>query len=104
MAPHCAYPAFLTAFLLILALLAVFYASDSDVRWLAVSLAAPATLLLPLWGRRLRRRDDGTHRRVCVLVLGDIGRSPRMRYHALSLSKHGYHVTFVGFLGKTAVP
>ncbi|XP_017260924.2 chitobiosyldiphosphodolichol beta-mannosyltransferase, partial [Kryptolebias marmoratus] len=35
---------------------------------------------------------------VCVLVLGDIGRSPRMQYHALSLSRHGFLVTFVGFL------
>ncbi|KAK5600768.1 hypothetical protein CRENBAI_010432 [Crenichthys baileyi] len=48
--------------------------------------------------RRLRQRDGGSDRRVCVLVLGDIGRSPRMQYHALSLSKHGYQVTFVGFL------
>ncbi|KAM3864010.1 chitobiosyldiphosphodolichol beta-mannosyltransferase [Diretmus argenteus] len=47
--------------------------------------------------RQLRKRDGGTERRVCVLVLGDIGRSPRMQYHALSLSKHGYSVTLVGF-------
>ncbi|XP_030591211.1 chitobiosyldiphosphodolichol beta-mannosyltransferase [Archocentrus centrarchus] len=97
MAPRCTYPALLAVSVLSLALLAAFYASDSVVRGLAVSLTAAAALL-PLWGRRLRRRDDGTHRRVCVLVLGDIGRSPRMQYHALSLSKHGYHVTFVGFL------
>ena len=32
-----------------------------------------------------------------VLVLGDIGRSPRMQYHALSLSKHGAHVTLIGY-------
>uniref|UniRef100_A0A4W5KA89 Uncharacterized protein n=1 Tax=Hucho hucho TaxID=62062 RepID=A0A4W5KA89_9TELE len=50
--------------------------------------------------QKLRRRDALTERRVCVLVLGDIGRSPRMQYHALSLSKHGYSVTFVGFPGK----
>ncbi|XP_053706698.1 chitobiosyldiphosphodolichol beta-mannosyltransferase isoform X1 [Synchiropus splendidus] len=46
----------------------------------------------------LRWRDGETHRRACVLVLGDLGRSPRMQYHASSLSKHGYDVTFVGFL------
>uniref|UniRef100_A0A7N8WMA5 Chitobiosyldiphosphodolichol beta-mannosyltransferase n=1 Tax=Mastacembelus armatus TaxID=205130 RepID=A0A7N8WMA5_9TELE len=34
----------------------------------------------------LRQRDCGTERRVCVLVLGDVGRSPRMQYHCLSLS------------------
>jgi len=38
-------------------------------------------------------------RKVTVLVLGDIGRSPRMQYHSLSLSKHGFHVQFVGYPG-----
>uniref|UniRef100_A0A3B4ZFQ0 Chitobiosyldiphosphodolichol beta-mannosyltransferase n=1 Tax=Stegastes partitus TaxID=144197 RepID=A0A3B4ZFQ0_9TELE len=69
-----------------------------DVPGTVVCLAAVAGLLLPLWGFRLRQRNGGTERRVCVLVLGDIGRSPRMQYHALSLSRHGYQVTFVGFL------
>ncbi|RCI08447.1 hypothetical protein L249_8880 [Ophiocordyceps polyrhachis-furcata BCC 54312] len=34
---------------------------------------------------------------VQVLVLGDIGRSPRMQYHALSAAKHGYHVDIVAY-------
>ncbi|XP_071976888.1 chitobiosyldiphosphodolichol beta-mannosyltransferase isoform X2 [Engystomops pustulosus] len=34
---------------------------------------------------------------VCVLVLGDLGRSPRMTYHALSLVRNGYSVTLAGF-------
>uniref|UniRef100_A0A8C5LMP5 Chitobiosyldiphosphodolichol beta-mannosyltransferase n=1 Tax=Jaculus jaculus TaxID=51337 RepID=A0A8C5LMP5_JACJA len=33
-----------------------------------------------------------------VVVLGDVGRSPRMQYHALSLAKHGFAVTLLGFL------
>lgn len=36
---------------------------------------------------------------VVVLVLGDIGRSPRMQYHALSLSKLGFKVQLVGYKG-----
>uniref|UniRef100_A0A669BGL0 ALG1 chitobiosyldiphosphodolichol beta-mannosyltransferase n=1 Tax=Oreochromis niloticus TaxID=8128 RepID=A0A669BGL0_ORENI len=96
MAPRSSCRALLAVSLLVLALLAGLFAAHSAVRWPAVSLAIAAALL-PLWGRSLRRRDEGTSRRVCVLVLGDIGRSPRMQYHALSLSKHGYHVTFVGF-------
>jgi hypothetical protein len=36
---------------------------------------------------------------VQVLVLGDLGRSPRMQYHALSLAKHGGHVQIIGYLG-----
>eukprot|EP01083_Nonionella_stella_P126573 383183_1 len=35
---------------------------------------------------------------VVVLVLGDIGRSPRMQYHALSLADQAkYHVDFIGY-------
>jgi beta-1,4-mannosyltransferase len=37
---------------------------------------------------------------VQVLVLGDIGRSPRMQYHALSIAKHGGRVDIIGYQGK----
>lgn len=37
--------------------------------------------------------------RVQIVVLGDIGRSPRMQYHALSFAKHGAHVELIGFKG-----
>lgn len=37
--------------------------------------------------------------RVQVVVLGDIGRSPRMQYHALSIAKHGGLVDLVGYHG-----
>lgn len=100
MATCCTCSSLLTVFVPIAALLIAFYAAGLNVTWPAVSLAV-VTGLVSLLLRTLRRRDDGTDRRVCVLVLGDIGRSPRMQYHALSLSKHGYSVTFVGFLGKT---
>lgn len=100
MAPCCAWRAVLAVITLIAAVLVVIYAAGSNETWPAVSLAV-LTGLLSLGLRRLRQRDGGTDRRVCVLVLGDIGRSPRMQYHALSLSKHGFNVTFVGFLGKT---
>ncbi len=36
---------------------------------------------------------------VQVLVLGDIGRSPRMQYHAMSVAKHGGRVDVVGYAG-----
>ena len=36
---------------------------------------------------------------VSVVVLGDIGHSPRMNYHALSLADEGYHVNLVGYKG-----
>jgi beta-1,4-mannosyltransferase len=37
--------------------------------------------------------------RVQILVLGDIGRSPRMQYHALSLAKQGGEVVIIGYKG-----
>ncbi|XP_042170856.1 chitobiosyldiphosphodolichol beta-mannosyltransferase-like isoform X2 [Oncorhynchus tshawytscha] len=78
------------------ALLAGFYLTTLNALWTLISVTVTAVLVSQLL-RKLRRRDALTERRVCVLVLGDIGRSPRMQYHALSLSKHGYSVTFVGF-------
>ncbi|KAK6630867.1 hypothetical protein RUM44_003037 [Polyplax serrata] len=36
-------------------------------------------------------------KKVCLVVLGDIGRSPRMQYHGLSLAQEGFQVTFVGY-------
>ncbi|KAI4118068.1 MAG: hypothetical protein LQ345_001794 [Seirophora villosa] len=35
--------------------------------------------------------------RVQVVVLGDIGRSPRIQYHALSIAKHGGSVDLIGY-------
>jgi len=37
---------------------------------------------------------------VQVVVLGDIGRSPRMQYHAISISKLPGTVDFIGYTGK----
>lgn len=37
---------------------------------------------------------------VQILVLGDIGRSPRMQYHALSIARHGGQVDIIGYQGR----
>jgi beta-1,4-mannosyltransferase len=37
---------------------------------------------------------------VQILVLGDIGRSPRMQYHALSIARHGGQVDIIGYQGQ----
>ncbi|KAH9208809.1 glycosyl transferases group 1-domain-containing protein [Leptodontidium sp. 2 PMI_412] len=41
---------------------------------------------------------------VQVLVLGDIGRSPRMQYHAMSIAKHGGRVDVIGYHESTLHP
>lgn len=37
---------------------------------------------------------------VSIVVLGDLGRSPRMQYHAKSFAKEGYEVDLVGYSGR----
>lgn len=39
---------------------------------------------------------------VQILVLGDIGRSPRMQYHALSIARNGGRVVIIGYKGELA--
>jgi beta-1,4-mannosyltransferase len=41
---------------------------------------------------------------VCVVVLGDVGRSPRMQYHCTSLAENGMSVTLVGYKGESCRP
>jgi len=50
---------------------------------------------------KLSQKPDttGDKPNVLLLVLGDIGRSPRMQYHALSLAENNYNVDFVGYKG-----
>lgn len=38
---------------------------------------------------------------VQILVLGDIGRSPRMQYHALSIANRGGQVVIIGYKGES---
>lgn len=71
--------------------------SGLSLSWALLPVAVVVLIFVLASG--LRGRDELAHLNVCVLVLGDIGRSPRMQYHALSLSRHGYSVTLIGFLG-----
>ncbi|XP_014370990.2 chitobiosyldiphosphodolichol beta-mannosyltransferase [Papilio machaon] len=41
--------------------------------------------------------DQQPKKSVKIVVLGDIGRSPRMQYHALSLSDNGLKVNIIGY-------
>jgi len=55
-----------------------------------------------LW-RVLRPRDQHSLRTVAILVLGDIGRSPRMMYHAQSFAENGFVTDIIGYGGVYAV-
>lgn len=61
-----------------------------------------ALIVLPSRYRRSPSTGPGskTNVSVQVLVLGDIGRSPRMQYHAMSIAKHGGRVDLIGYQGQ----
>ena len=42
--------------------------------------------------------------RTAVIVLGDLGRSPRMQYHAVSLAEAGSEVELIGLEGAAVIP
>jgi beta-1,4-mannosyltransferase len=75
--------------------------SPGNATWTIILIASIAIigplLLVPAFF--INHLSTRPHRRktVIVMVLGDIGRSPRMMYHASSLARHGWHTTLVGY-------
>ena len=63
----------------------------------ASTLVSLLLLLQPAAHRGTEERSGHHARRYQVVVLGDIGRSPRMQYHALSIAKHGGLVDLIGY-------
>lgn len=47
--------------------------------------------------------SEKRQQRVTVVVLGDVGRSPRMQYHAMSLASHKVRVSMVGYTGERCI-
>lgn len=70
--------------------------------WMAVGLVSLVVTILLLRPSRWTKnpRFSNVPLSVQVVVLGDVGRSPRMQYHALSLAKHGCFVQLIGYFGK----
>lgn len=56
------------------------------------------TLTAYLW-YVFKPRNYHSLRSVAILVLGDIGRSPRMMYHAQSFAENGFVTDLVGYRG-----
>lgn len=51
----------------------------------------------------VQQTKSNSKRNVCVIVLGDIGRSPRMQYHVNSLLKHEFNVDVIGYGDTTPI-
>ncbi|KAJ3863791.1 mannosyltransferase [Lentinula novae-zelandiae] len=54
--------------------------------------------------RFLRPKSEHSLRSIAILVLGDIGRSPRMMYHAESFAENGFMVYLIGYGGSKPIP
>ena len=52
----------------------------------------------------LHARNSSNKKRVGVVVLGDVGRSPRMRQHCLSLAQEGFQVQYLAERGSAPHP
>jgi beta-1,4-mannosyltransferase len=48
---------------------------------------------------KLRRPNILTEKCVHIVVLGDLGRSPRMCNHAIQFDKHKFNVHLIGYAG-----
>lgn len=53
-----------------------------------------------VWYLVRMRQPQVLLRSVAIVVLGDIGRSPRMMYHAESFASIGFETYMVGYPGK----
>ncbi|KAJ7629348.1 mannosyltransferase [Mycena rosella] len=52
----------------------------------------------------LKPRKEYTLRAVAIVVLGDIGRSPRMMYHAESFAENDFFTDLIGYGGSAPIP
>lgn len=68
--------------------------SNNLLIWLAVAPIVAFIILYILFNYIVSGRKC-----VCIVVLADIGRSPRMQYHALSFAKEGFAVDLIGYGG-----
>ena len=55
-------------------------------------------------GTTKRKQQVHSHMRTAVIVIGDLGRSPRMQYHAVSLADAGSDVDLIGLDGAEVIP
>lgn len=68
---------------------------------IAFCLSTALTIVILLLPSQYKPTSDSKSKHtVQILVLGDIGRSPRMQYHALSIAKNGGRVVIIGYRGE----
>ncbi|KAL1747312.1 glycosyltransferase family 33 protein [Schizophyllum fasciatum] len=80
--------------------------ADEDYVAPAAALAILLVLAYLTWKTVafLRPRNQHSLRSVAILVLGDIGRSPRMMYHAQSFAECDFVTDLIGYKGSRVIP
>lgn len=82
--------------------------NDIDSNMGTVSTAVQLLLLLSIGYIAVRwyllPTQRPTLRSVAIVVLGDVGRSPRMMYHAESFAKNGFQTYIIGNRGTHVEP
>ncbi|MCJ1460403.1 mannosyltransferase [Mycoblastus sanguinarius] len=71
---------------------------ENWLTWMVILFTITSLVLLTLptaYGNLIGANKSSN--RIQILVLGDIGRSPRMQYHALSIAKYGCQVDLIGY-------
>ncbi|KAJ7806165.1 mannosyltransferase [Mycena olivaceomarginata] len=83
----------------------MFTAKDSYVEFIP-RLVATAIILWLAWKiwAFFKPRNAHTMRSVVIVVLGDIGRSPRMMYHAESFLENDFFTDIIGYGGSALIP
>lgn len=66
-----------------------------------VKLIALGFFAYSIWILLFKKSERPSLRSVAIVVLGDIGRSPRMMYHAESFANHNFETFLVGYGGLT---
>lgn len=73
--------------------------TTSDYISRALGLFILSWLTWKIWSF-LKPRSQHSLRSVAIVVLGDIGRSPRMMYHAQSFAENDFVTDIIGYGGK----
>ncbi|KIJ45070.1 glycosyltransferase family 33 protein [Sphaerobolus stellatus SS14] len=66
--------------------------------------ATVAAILLVATTLHVRSDVSPLHRSVAVVVLGDVGRSPRIMYHAQSFASNDFETYVIGYKGSRVIP
>lgn len=77
--------------------------AEGQLPWVAlmVVIYAAVTIVAYILVPYLFYGNRSTKKRIIIYVLGDIGHSPRMCYHALSFSERGWQVELCGYVEDT---